>query len=439
MSKTTTYNTYNLSVLTSKSFSYDLLAKAWGTQKRDLDKALYRFQIYNTKYLKFLDITSRVVDVNGIPKLELTSSKYVGCVPTVSPKGQLAGNIEVKGRFNEDIAELLSMIGESPLLEYNEDFKLSSGAVENPPLYFECLKFIDKYIEAKRYKWRKFESVEAIEQHPSSSTKWVKYANNYFNPNKRLLFNNQKNTLSKEHREWAELNYVLDLSIQVVLSPSTPSKSRLVYKHKIDNLQSTYDKNNLRYVHSLTIHMSDPIIIKELKTIANRILKGKSSSNCAWRIDFAEFFERYAQFIMKELSIQKRARIYCNPKYSVRGEKPNWVPKYIEPDIVIEKNNTQFIIDAKYKSHMYNLSSSSESLKEVFREDFMQVLAYSSFGDNKKKNVILIYPSGEYKVREMRVGSCINNCSANVYLIGIPLRKSDYKSVKERLSEIINF
>ena len=105
MSKTTTYNTYNLSVLTSKSFSYDLLAKAWGTQKRDLDKALYRFQIYNTKYLKFLDITSRVVDVNGIPKLELTSSKYVGCVPTVSPKGQLAGNIEVKGRFNEDIAE----------------------------------------------------------------------------------------------------------------------------------------------------------------------------------------------------------------------------------------------------------------------------------------------------------------------------------------------
>ena len=439
MSKKKTYNTYELSILASKTYSYDSLAKAWGTQKRDLDKALYRFQTYNSKYFKFLGITSRVVDINGIPELELTSSKYIGCIPTASPKGRFAGNIVVRGRFNEDIAELLSMIGESPLLKYNNDFKLSLGGVENPPLYFECLKYIDKYIDAKRYKWRKFEKVDLIENYPTNSTKWSKYAHTSSDPNKRLLFPNSKNVLSKDHREWAELNYVLDVAIHEVLSPSTPTKSRRVYKEKIDNLQKTYDKNNIKRASHITVHMSDPIVIKELKIIANRILKGKSSSDCAWRIDFAEFFERYVQYIIKEVSKQKYARVYCNPKYPVRGEKTNWVVKYIEPDIVVEKDDTQYIIDAKYKSHMYNLSSSSENLKDVFSRDLMQVLAYSSFGEKKKKNVILIYPSNVYKKREIRINSCVNNCSTNVYLVGIPLKKSDFKTVKENLSEFILF
>lgn len=413
--------------------------KVWGTQPKDINAALHHFHVINSRYFKFLDIASRVIDDNGETKIELTSSKYVGCIPTLSPKGRFAGNVIIKGRFQEDIAELLSMIEESPLLEYNDHFKLSSGAVENPPLYFECLKFIDKYIEAKKYKWRKFESREIIERIPSASTNWKKYALSNIDPNKRLIFPNQKNLLTKEHPEWFELNYVLDVAIKEVQSPATPTRSRLVYREKIEHLQKAYDKKAIKYVKAIHTRMSDPAVIKDLKTIANRILQEKSNTDYAWRIDFAEFFERYVQFIIKEVAHQKRAKVFCNPKYSVRGEKPGWALKYIEPDVVIEKNGTQYIIDAKYKSHMYNTSSSSENLKDIFRHDFLQVLAYSSFNNNIKKNVILIYPAGVLCVRKMNITSSINNSSSNAYLVGIPLHKDVYNDVKNKISEIINF
>lgn len=433
------YKPFELGVLTQKVFSYKDLMKVWGTQPRDINASLQKFHVLNSRYLKFLDISSRIIDHNGETKIELTSSKYIGCVPTLSPRGRFAGNVIVEGRFKEDIAELLSMIGESPLLEYDENIKLTCGAVKNPPLYFECLKFIDKYLEAKKYKWRKFESREIVEKVPSASTNWRKYALKSYTPNNRFVYPNQKNILTKDHPEWAELNYVLNLAIEVILSPDTPIRSRLAYIQKIASLQKSYDKNSVRYVKSIQTRMSDPEVIKELKTIGNRILQGESHSNCAWRIDFAEFFERYVQFIMKDISCQKNAKIYCNPKYSIRGNKPSWALQYIEPDVVIDKDNAQYIIDAKYKSHMYNLSSASESLKETFRHDFLQVLAYSSFDKKAKKNVLLIYPAGEYKVRSLNVSSSINESSTNAYLVGIPLRKSDFNEVKNNIAEIIQF
>lgn len=429
-----------LKVLNSHAYSYEHFMKAWATQPRDIHLALHKYCVINTKFFDFLDISSRVVDDKGTPKVELTSSKYIGCIPTLSPKGRCVGNISIEGNFKEDISELLSMIGESPMLEYKEDFKLSSGAIDKPPLYFECLKFIDKYLEAMRYKWRKFENKEFVEMNPSSSTNWMKYALSSIDPYKRLYFPNKKNLLTKEHVEWQEINYVLDVAVTEVLSPTTPAQSRFVYKQKIESVQKAYDKSNIKWIKSLPIHMSDPAVIKELKIIGNRILLGKACNDCAWRIDLAEFFERYVQFLFKEVAKGYGAKVYCNPQFSIKGyDKPNWALKYIEPDVVIERNGIQYIIDAKYKSHMYNFSSSSEKLKDVFRSDFLQVLAYSSFTRNIRKNVMLIYPAQKFSVKEMKILSSINDCSTNAYLIGIPLQKSMYFEVKKGLSDLVSF
>ena len=67
--------------------------------------------------------------------------------------------------------------------------------------------------------------------------------------------------------------------------------------------------------------------IKELKEVANRVLQNSSSSQNAWRLDFAEFFERYVQFIFKEIARAKGERIICNPHFPVYGYKPAWVLK----------------------------------------------------------------------------------------------------------------
>ena len=58
--------------------------------------------------------------------------------------------------------------------------------------------------------------------------------------------------------------------------------------------------------------MSDPAIIKSLKEAANKILQNVSSTNCAWRMDYAEFFERYVQYICKRVALRKAAHFVAN-------------------------------------------------------------------------------------------------------------------------------
>ena len=183
--------------------------------------------------------------------------------------------------------------------------------------------------------------------------------------------------------------------------------------------------------------MSDPVVIKKLKEVANRVLQNASSSQNAWRLDFAQFFERYVQYLLKEVARSKGARIVCNPHFPIFGNRPAWSLKYIEPDIIIDKSDVQYIIDAKYKSHIYQVNGDSEQLRETFREDFHQVLAYSSFGGAKQKNVMLIYPSDHFVFRELDVLSGINGYSAKAYLVGIPLKKSDLEETKRNLSALI--
>jgi 5-methylcytosine-specific restriction endonuclease McrBC regulatory subunit McrC len=183
--------------------------------------------------------------------------------------------------------------------------------------------------------------------------------------------------------------------------------------------------------------MSDPVVIKELKEVANRVLQNASSSQNAWRLNFAEFFERYVQYLLKEVARTKGARITCNPHFPIYGNRPAWALKYIEPDIIIDKSDVQYIIDAKYKSHIYQINGDSEQLRETFREDFHQVLSYSSFCGSKQKHIMLIYPSDHFVSRELDVLSGINGYSAKAYLVGIPLKKSDLEETKQKLSSLI--
>ena len=434
------FSTYTFPVLQTNVVGFSTLNESWDEDKRYPETALQKFLLRNIETFKFLEIDAagEYAD-SGKYVLKLTTSKYIGCVPLLSPNtGLPSGNLIITGRFGEDVSELLSVIGEFVEPEFNEQIKLSLGSFVKPPLYFECQNFIDRYIEARRYKWRKFDNVEKTEPRPTNSTKWDKYALKSFDPSNMLRFPNRCNVLSKNHREWEELNYVLSLCIDEILSTRTPIRSRMVYMDKITNLLNTFDRHSLHTVPEVKIHMSDPVVIKKLKVTANRVLQNASSSQNAWRLDFAEFFERYVQYLLKEVARTKGARITCNPHFPVYGNRPAWALKYIEPDIIIDKSDVQYIIDAKYKPHIYQVNGDSEQLRETFREDFHQVLAYSSFGGNRQKHIMLIYPSDHFVSRELDVLSGINGYSAKAYLVGIPLKKSDLEETKKNLSSLIS-
>lgn len=434
------FSTYTFRVLQTNTVLFSTLNVSWDADKRYPETALQKFILRNAENFKFLEVdaTGEYAD-SGKFVLKLTTSKYIGCVPLLSPStGLPSGNLIITGRFGEDVSELLSVIGDFVEPEFNEQIKLSLGSYIKPPLYFECQNYIDRYIEARRYKWRKFDNIEKIESRPTNSTRWDIYALKSYEPRNTLKYPNCCNVLSKNHREWKELNYVLSLCIDEIMSTRTPIRSRKAYIEKIKNLLNTFDRHTLHTVSEVKIHMSDPVVIKELKETANRVLQNASRSQNAWRLDFAVFFERYVQYLLKEVARTKGARITCNPHFPIYGNRPAWALKYIEPDIILDKSNTQYIIDAKYKPHIYQINGDSAQLRETFRDDFHQILAYSSFGGNKQKNIMLIYPSDHFVSRELDVHSGINGYSAKVYLVGISLKKMDLEETKKSLSALIS-
>ena len=129
--------------------------------------------------------------------------------------------------------------------------------------------------------------------------------------------------------------------------------------------------------------------VKYLKEIADRIILQKHSQSYAWRIDVALFFERYVQWILGQSVKRIGGEMVCNPKYEGHGANFDWLLHYLEPDMVLKFAETQIIVDAKYKSYLYQKRSKSDTLHESFRNDLHQLLAYTAFSTEKNKPCVL--------------------------------------------------
>lgn len=429
-----------IDALTDNKISKAELQYAWNPKNKSVEaEDMLYFTSNNKKYLDFLGIAYRQEGLS----LYLQASKYMGCVPFVSPiTGIKTGNLIVRGRFGEDISELLSIVGDEVEIEYEPRYDLKQDSAIKPPLYFICQQFIDKYIEARKIHWQKFISQEKIQPFPTSSTIWEKYAYSSVDPRHSLKFPNRINSLSCTHREWNDLTFILDLCLQELKSARTPLRSRTPYIEKINRLEFTYNKRDLRYVEEIKTHMSDPIVIKELKEIGRKVLGASIGVQCAWRLDLAVFFERYVQYLVEDLAKKRGAMIHKNVHYRASGEIPAFGLKYIEPDVIIEKNGIQYVVDAKYKMYMYSLNNKSDILYNEFRDDLHQILSYASFSQSKEKKVIIATPYDSEKEpikRKFKITNQFNGNSCDVYLIGIPLSKIKIGDVKELLNSIIVF
>jgi len=414
------------------------LQNAWNSKKFSAEDMLY-FTSTNKKYLDFLGITYRQEGMS----LYLHPDKYVGCVPFVSPiTGIKTGNLLVRGRFREDISELLSVVGEGVNIEYEPKYLLKQESTIKPPLYFICQQYLDKYIEAKKNHWQKFNNVEKIQSFPTSSTKWDKYAIKSADIRNLLRYPNRVNVLSDNHSEWQVLTYILDLCIQELLSVRTPVRSRTPYIDKINQLAHSYSKCDLKYANDIKTHMTDPRVIKDLKEIGRKIINASAGVSCAWRLDQSLFFERYVQYLLGEVAHTRGIKILNNTHFGIRGDIPAFGLKYIEPDVILEKDNIQYIVDAKYKMYMYAFNTKSELLYDDFRNDLHQILSYAAFGKNSSKKVIIAVPYDSQKdpiKRTFQIRNPHNGCLCDFHLVGIPLSKVKIHNTKALLSSILNF
>jgi len=423
------------------TFSFLDLNKTWGCDKRYGIDALQRFLLLNRRALDFLNVHAEIEVIGNAPFLSLTTSQFAGSIPTLSPKdGKPCGDLCIGGRFGEDVSELLSIVGETLLPKYDDSLPPLTSSVLEPPLYFECCNFIDKWFKLERARWHKFDIKDKIQNIPTNGTKWDKYSLNIYDPNDSLRYPNRNSILKPYHKEFCQLLSVLYSCFEEVKKPQVPLRSRFAYSSKISCLQSKYDKSlAIECPSEFIVHASDPIAVKETKRIANIILQNKRSNKRAWRIDYSEFFERYVQYLFGEVAQKVSAKAINNPHFSVSGKRPAWSLSYLEPDLVLQREDEQYIIDAKYKSHVFNWNDYSDELKDTFRHDFHQILAYSSFNSMQTKKAILVYPFNDFVYHKIKINSPLALNDAFVYFVGIPLEKKKIEDVKEGLNQIIKF
>lgn len=427
--------------LSSVYWSSDKLKQSWKWSDRSMESVMQRFIDLNQKNLSFLGISANLESNNGKPSIKLTSSKYIGTIPVISPmNGKPVGDLTVTGRFGEDVGELIPLLDTSIKPEYSDKLRLVQDSQMTPPIFIECCKYIDTYIEAEHFKWRKFSNEIKTERQPKDSTLWNDYAiRTARNPLEFSVFKNKCNILTTEHTEWAQLNYVLKLAISELESQRTPLRTRAAYSNNLSQLKIRLRDKRILPADTIITRMSDPYIIKRLKGLAIIILRNKSNEKLAWRMDYSEFFERYVQYLLNDIANKKGAYGINNPHYGVRGNQPRWSLSYLEPDLILQKNQKQIVVDAKYKSHIYNWDDNSEELKDTFRHDFHQILAYCSMNSMTTKQALLVYPFSGITYHKLTINSPLTHSEANVYLVGIPLEKNRIEEVKEKISEIIQF
>ena len=440
MNKTVVFG--SLSTLTTSIWSSDKMKNEWKWSGKSMETVIQRFVDLNSKSLDFLGISAKLITDGLKPALQLTTSKYIGTVPIKSPmNGKYEGDLSVRGRFGEDAAELIPLLGDQIRIEYDDKLRLNKPSVINPPIYIECCKYIDTFIEAQRYKWRKFNNVVLTQRQPSSATLWKEYAERVAKaPSQFIIFKNKCNILSTNHREWRQLTYILTLAIKELQSHNVPIKTRTSYGDKIQHLTALIRQLPSEQTNDIQIHMSDPMIIKKMKKIGIVILNNKSNQQIAWRMDYAEFFERFVQYLFSNVAERMNAITYNNVHYHVTARKlPSWGLSYLEPDLLIRKDETEYVVDAKYKSHLYNFDNESEDLKDTFRHDLHQVLAYSAFNSMKNKKVVLAYPFNDFALHNMQIRSNISSTTIDVYLVGIPIERSKIDLTETGIKRLMMF
>lgn len=430
----------SVSCLTEKSppFRGVDLRKKWfkNADNRYLAEALQTFVSLNLQMFDFLKVTPCIEGVGKDVRISFRTDKYVGAIPLRSPDtGKQVGDFIVEPRYGgmTEYAEIIDLLQTELPPELRESPQLQSEYCK-PPLYLECIEFINLLSTALRRPWMKFSNVQVSKNYPKAPVAWDPYAKKQANPAKRLVFPCHDNILTTFHREFYELKHVFLLAEHEISSATTPLNVRLRMQQKIDFLNKKLSLYLAVKTAKLIVRNSDPQIIKKVKDQANRILSKNRQRRIAWRIDFELLFERFVQYMFQQVAREIGGRHL--PNYRIGGSfntRPSWSLSYLEPDVLIVKNEQVIIADAKYKSHMLNVCAASEELKETHRRDIHQILAYSAFGGKTKTTAFLCYPHNQVQCIRIKYDSKATNVTKIIYLLGIPMKRSAIVEIQNSL------
>ena len=437
---------YEMPCLTeqSRQLSGIALQKKWfkSADKRIIGQYLQKFIDYNSSQFKFIGVQPFIIGSDQNTSLAFRSSGFIGKIPLrASDTGKQIGDFVVMPRFTgrdrfEDYIEILNLLGTEISPEVIDSLPLASGKNFRPPLYLEAVKFIASLEELLSRPWRKFDNVEMIYNQPAGQINWNKYVNNIHKIENQLKFPTRKNILSEFHIGYAEVRYVFDICKSELLSSNTPQRIKNTTRTKLNFIEEKLYYHKPSVTNSISVKSSDSPVVKKCKERANKILNFNLVDSTAWRVDFSDVFEKFVQYIFKEVAKETGGKLFANFKFKSKTSKHySWELKHIEPDAIYQKGNFLVFIDAKYKSNLYNKFDNSEILKADHRHDLHQIMAYSSFSKTDFKFGFLCYPSDKSEIKAIKFKNGINNVTNTILVMGIPLKKDSINEVKRLLTK----
>ena len=281
-----------------------------------------------------------------------------------------------------------------------------------------------------KFSYMKFESTTVV-----GDVDWNLYACSSHNPHRRLIFPTSSSLSTHHHKEFKQLCSIFDQAKACLEAPATPHNYRNRVAELLPRLSLQLRGVSREKPDLFRSGATDLPIVKRIKEIANRIILQKHSQSYAWRIDVALFFERYVQWIFGQSVKRIGGEMVCNPKHAGHGANFDWLLRYLEPDIVLKFAETQIIVDAKYKSYIYHKYSKSDTLRESFRSDLHQLLAYTAFSTEKKKHCILVAPFSCFEVNKIQYRSPFSDATIEIYCLGIPFSASSLSETVNQLCE----
>lgn len=431
----------------SRIFSGILLQKKWfkSADKRIIGQYLQKFINYNYKSFEFLGVNPYIVGTDHSSSIVFKTTEFIGAIPLRAPDtGKQIGDFFVTPRFNninkfEEYIEILDLLGSTISPEFKASLPLISGKNFRPPLYLEAVKFINSLEKLIKNSWRKFDNVEKLNDQPYGQINWNKYYNNFNKVENRLKFPTRVNILSEYHTEYSEIKYAFEVAKNEILSSNTPIKIRSTFGSKIKLIDEKLYFHKSKKVQKIQIKNSDSPILKECKTLANNIINFNLTESTAWRVDFADVFEKFIQYIFLEASKETGGTVLTNFRFSTKTtNRFSWDLRHLEADLIYKKDRSIIFIDAKYKSNMYNKFDINEDLKSHHRHDIHQILAYCSFDNATQKTGFICYPSEKFEIKSTKYSNTINNSFNSIFILGIPLSKKSINETKKSLLEILN-
>jgi hypothetical protein len=431
----------------SNQLSGKALQKKWFTaaDKRIIGQYLQKFINYNAELFKFIGVQPIIIGTDQNSSLVFRSSSYIGTIPLrASDTGKQIGDFVVIPRFTgrdkfEDYIEILDLLGTEISPDVMDSLPLVSGKNFRPPLYLEAVKFISSLEDLMMKPWRKFDNVERTSHQPSGQINWNKYISTEYKVENRLKFPVRKNILSEFHTEYSEVRYVFDICKDELLSNNTPQRIKNAVRPRLNFIEGKLYLHKPRKTNNILIKSSDSPVISACKLQSNKILNFQLVDSTAWRVDFSDVFEKFIQYIFKQVAKKTGGKLFSNFKFHARTSKQHsWELKHIEPDAIYQKENFLVFIDAKYKSNLYNKFDNSEIFKEDYRHDLHQIMAYSSFSKTELKHGFLCYPSDKIEIKTTKYRNGINAVTNSIIILGLPLKKASINDAIKILISTLN-